>query len=211
MYAVLRVEEMAKSFEFMSNSDVFGAYVKQYVDFEQAELDVLWSKSAQRTYLKNQYLVQQGDLCNSVSFIISGCTRTFYADGDGQEHIVSFAIENWWTADLGSFITQSPADYNVQCIEATRVVQFSYANLEELYQEVPKMERLFRMIVERAYVASQKRLIQNYSLEAKERYVNFVNQYPEITRRVPQYMIASYLGITKEFLSKIKSQLAQST
>jgi len=130
-------------------------------------------------------------------------------DTEGQEHIVMFSIENWWTSDLGSFITQSPADYNVQCLENTQIFQFTYDILEELYIEIPKLERLFRKIVEPAFVASQKRIIRNFSLSAKERYLIFKETYPKIEQRVPQYMIASYLGITKEFLSKIKSQIIQ--
>ena len=118
-----------------------------------------------------------------------------------------FAIENWWTADLGSFITQTPADYNVQCLENSVLAQLSYEDLRQLYLQIPKLERFFRIIIQKAYVASQKRLINNLSLPAKERYLQFREQYPQIEQRVPQYMIASYLGITKEFLSKIRSQL----
>jgi len=182
-------------------------YVKKYIDLTLEEEILLLSKINIRTYLKNQYIVQQGDVCKSVNFIITGCTKTFYMDAEGQEHIVMFSIEDWWTSDLGSFITQKPADFNVQCIENTQLIQFSYDNLEELYIEIPKFERLFRKIVERAFVASQKRIIRNFSLDAKERYKIFKTTYPKIDQRVPQYMIASYLGITKEFLSKIKSQL----
>ena len=182
-------------------------YVKKYIDLTLEEEILLLSKISIRTYLKNQYIVQQGDVCKSVNFIITGCAKTFYMDTEGQEHIVMFSIEDWWTSDLGSFITQEPADFNVQCIENTQLIQFSYDNLEELYIEIPKFERLFRKIVERAFVASQKRIIRNFSLDAKERYKIFKTTYPKIVQRVPQYMIASYLGITKEFLSKIKSQL----
>tara|TARA_R110002073_G_scaffold17446_5_gene65685 strand:+ start:9449 stop:10033 length:585 start_codon:yes stop_codon:yes gene_type:complete len=182
-------------------------YVKKYIDLTLEEEILLLSKINIRTYLKNQYIVQQGDVCKSVNFIITGCTKTFYMDAEGQEHIVMFSIEDWWTSDLGSFITQEPADFNVQCIENTQLIQFRYYNLEELYIEIPKFERLFRKIVERAFVASQKRIIRNFSLDAKERYKIFKTTYPKIDQRVPQYMIASYLGITKEFLSKIKSQL----
>ena len=177
-------------------------YIKKHIDLTIEEETLLFSKIIHRNYLKDQYLVQQGDVCKSVSFIISGCTKTFYMDTEGQEHIVMFSIENWWTSDLGSFITQSPADYNVQCLENTQIFQFTYDILEELYIEIPKLERLFRKIVEPAFVASQKRIIRNFSLSAKERYLIFKETYPKIEQRVPQYMIASYLGITKEFLSK---------
>lgn len=184
-------------------------YINQYVHLTGEEEAILLSKIVHRNYLKDQYIVQQGDVCNSVNFIISGCTKTFHMDLEGQEHVVMFSIEDWWTSDLGSFMTQTPADFNVQCIQNTQLIQFTYENLEVLYKEIPKLERLFRKIVERAFVASQKRIIRNFSLTAKERYQTFKKIYPKIDQRVPQYMIASYLGITKEFLSKIKSQLIQ--
>ena len=119
-----------------------------------------------------------------------------------------FSIEDWWTSDMGSFITQTPADFNVQCIENTELIELTYNDSEELFLKIPKLERFFRKIVEKAYAASQKRIIRSFSLNAKEQYLYFKEQYPSIEQRVPQYMIASYLGITKEFFSKIKSQLA---
>jgi len=189
------------------NNKPFLDYINKYINLSVDEEAILLSKIVQRNYLKDQYISQQGDICKSVNFIISGCTKTFYMDAEGQEHIVMFSIEDWWTSDLGSFITQTPADFNVQCMENTNLIQFTYDKLEELYKEIPKLERLFRKIVERAFVASQKRIIRNFSLTAKERYQIFKKTYPKIEQRVPQYMIASYLGITKEFLSKIKSQL----
>jgi CRP-like cAMP-binding protein len=185
-------------------------YINKFINLTVEEETILLSKIVNRNYLKDQYIAQQGDICKSVNFIISGCTKTFYMDLDGQEHIVMFSIEDWWTSDLGSFITQTPADFNVQCLENTQLIQFTYDNLEELYKEIPKLERLFRKIVERAFTASQKRIIRNFSLTAKERYQIFKKDNPKIDQRVPQYMIASYLGVTKEFLSKIKSQIIQS-
>ena len=157
--------------------------------------------------MKGQYAVQQGDICKYLSFVHSGCLKTFHIDNEGQEHITRFSIENWWTADLGSFITQTPADCNVQCLENTEVIQFSSENLEQLYSEVPKLERLFRLIFQRAFAFSEKRVIRNFSLSAKECYLIFQEQYPQLEQRVPQYMIASYLGITKQFLSKIRNQI----
>jgi|TARA_B110000196_G_scaffold19241_2_gene15113 CRP-like cAMP-binding protein len=182
-------------------------YINIYINLTVEEKTILLSKIIHRNYLKGQYIVQQGDICKSANFIISGCTKTFYMNKEGQEHTVMFSVEDWWTSDLGSFITQTPADFNVQCLENTELIQFTFENLEELYTKIPKLERFFRKIIERAFVASQKRIIKNFSLAAKEHYLIFKETYPEIEQRVPQYMIASYLGITKEFLSKIKSQL----
>jgi CRP-like cAMP-binding protein len=182
-------------------------YINKQISLTEEEELFLLSKVNHRKYLKGQYIVQQGDICKHECFIISGCTKTFYVDDNGQEHIVMLAIEDWWTSDMGSFITQKPADFNVQCLEKTELIQFSYDDKEDLYIEIPKLERFFRRIIEKALAASQKRIIKNFSLTAKERYLNFKELYPTIEQRIPQYMVASYLGITKEFLSKIKSQL----
>lgn len=182
-------------------------YMGNYIDLTPSEVAFLKSKITVRKYLKGQYIVQQGDVCKYECFVLSGCTKTFYIDKEGQEHILMFSIEDWWTSDMGSFITQTPADFNVQCLENSELVMFSFDVIEDLYAGIPKLERFFRQIIERAFVASQKRIVRNFSLSAKEQYLYFREQYPLIEQRIPQYMIASYLGITKEFLSKIKSQL----
>ncbi|OYX23151.1 MAG: hypothetical protein B7Z06_10650 [Flavobacteriales bacterium 32-35-8] len=181
-------------------------YINKYVSLTQEETDVLVSKVIYRKYLKGQYLVQQGDVCKYSCFVISGCTKTFYMDDEGQEHIMMFSIEDWWTSDMSSFINQTPADFNIQFLENTELIMIPYDIIEELYERIPKLERLFRKIIEKAFIASQKRIVRNLSMTAKDRYVYFRNQYPLIEQRIPQYMVASYLGITKEFLSKIKSQ-----
>ncbi len=183
------------------------SYIKRYIELTDEEIAVLSEHVKIRTYLKGQYIVQQGDVCKYESFIISGCAKTFFIDTEGNEHVVMFAIENWWTADLGSFIIQEPADYNVQCLEKTIVAQFTHESLKLLYTQIPQLERFFRIIIQKAYVASQKRIVRNFSLTAKERYLLFRNQYRDIEQRVPQYLIASYLGITKQFLSKIRAEL----
>lgn len=191
------------------NTHLLTDYISKYIDLTAEEERVLMSKIKFRKYLKGQYIVQQGDVCKYTNFLVSGCTRTFYADDKGQEHTIMFGIENWWVSDIGSFITQTPSDYNVQCLEHTHVYQFSYENQEELFESIPKFERLFRKLIERHLVSSQKRIVRGLSLTAKEQYLFFKQQYPNIEQRVPQYMIASYLGITKEFLSKLKKQLTQ--
>ena len=202
LYITVRNKQKIK----MNNKPLLD-YISKYINLTVEEETILFSKIIHRNYLKDQYLTQQGDVCKSVCFILSGCTKMFHIDKEGQEHIVMFSIEDWWASDLGSFISQTPADYNVQCIENTELIQFTYEKLEELYKDIPKLERLFRKIVERSFVASQKRLIRNFSIPAKERYLLFKENYPKIEQRIPQYMVASYLGITKEFLSKIKSKL----
>ncbi|PKG42906.1 Crp/Fnr family transcriptional regulator [Psychroflexus sp. MES1-P1E] len=182
-------------------------YINRYVNLTQNEINLLLENTTNRKYLKGQYIVQQGDICRFESFVIKGCLKTFYLDNEGQEHVVLFAIENWWTADFSSFLTQKPAEYNVQCIENSEVIQFSFEKMEMLYQKIPKLERFFRIIIQKAFVASEKRIVRNFSLSAKVRYLEFKSTYPQIEQRVPQYLIASYLGITREFLSKIRGQI----
>ncbi|HZW63448.1 MAG TPA: Crp/Fnr family transcriptional regulator [Flavobacteriaceae bacterium] len=183
-------------------------YINRYVSLSPEEEAYLQSTLSCRTYLKNQYLLQQGDVCKASSFILQGCVKMFYIDPDGQEHIILLGVEDWWTSDIASFINQQPSVFNIQCLENTTLAQFEYHQIEDIYQHVPKLERFFRMIVERGLAAAQQRLIRNFSMNAKERYLYFRQTYPKIEQRIPQYMVASYLGITKEFLSKIKRQLA---
>lgn len=182
-------------------------YVARYVTLTDDEQALVLSKVIHRKYLRGQYVLQQGDVCQYESFVVSGCLKSFHVDTNGHEHIVMFAIEDWWTGDLGSFFTQTPSAFNIQCLEPSELLQISHRDLEELYLAVPKLERFFRIIIQKAYVASQHRLVGNFSQQAKERYLQFRSQYAKIDQRVPQYMIASYLGITPEFLSRIRSQL----
>lgn len=181
--------------------------LRRYVTLSPEEEAIILSKIRHRTYLKNQYIVQQGDVCRKVVFILSGCAKTFFMDEEGTQHITMFSVEHWWCSDVGSFINQTPADYNIQCLERTKLIEFTHETLEELFVLIPKLERFFKQVLAKAFAVSQKRIISTFSKSALERYQAFKKTYTQIEQRVPQYMIASYLGITKEFLSKIKSQI----
>ena len=167
------------------------------------------SKCRERTFLKGQYVVQQGDISRYQTFILEGKVRTFCLDDKGNEHIVAFGIEDWWVGDICSFATQTPAEFSTQCLERTKVAQISFDDMQQLYKDVPSLERYFRLIVQSAYGNMTKRIVGNHALPAKERYLIFNQSYPDIANRVPLYMIASYLGITKEFLSSIRNKLAK--
>ena len=187
----------------------FIAHLKKEIDLTESDESILVSKLRNRTYLKGQYIVQGGDVSKYQTFILSGKVRTFYLDDNGNEHIIAFGIENWWVGDICSFTTQTPAEFNTHCLEKTTVVQMSYDDMEELYKDIPKFERYFRLIIQKAYGNMSKRIVRNHSMSAKERYILFSENYPEIIQRVPQYMIASYLGITKEFLSSLRKQIVE--
>ncbi len=189
--------------------EAFLEYLSRYVELSPAEESLLVSKLKRRNYLKGQYLVQGGEIDRFQNFIVTGLVRTFYLDEKGNEHIVALGIENWWVGDICSFSTQTPAEFNTQCLAPTTVIQISYPDMQQLYLEIPKLERFFRLIIQKAYGNMAKRLVRNHALPAKERYLLYIEEYPEIFNRVPQYLIASYLGITKEFLSSLRKQIAQ--
>ncbi len=186
--------------------EYIGRYVSLTPDEEQFFVSVLRHKKLK----KRQYLVQAGDVCRFENFVIKGCLRAYYLHQD-EEHIVQFAVENWWTSDLSSFITGKEASLYIDALEDSEVWQISKEDIEQLYLRVPKFERMFRILLQNAFVALQERTIQNLSMTAKERYLLFVGKYPSLEQRIPQVHIASYLGMTPEFLSKIRKQLASGT
>jgi CRP-like cAMP-binding protein len=181
--------------------------IKQHIELTDDEQELLMQHVSKRKYLKGQFVLQQGDVCNYETMVISGCLKTYYINEEGHEHILRFSLENWWAADLGSFINQQPANFNIQCLENTEVHQISFVNMQKLYAQIPKLERFFRIRIEKGFAESEARIIRSLSLTATEKYVKFRERYPQIEQRIPQYMIASYLGMTKEFLSKLRSQL----
>lgn len=181
--------------------------IDRFVILNTEEQEKLVSFLKISRYKKGDFILKMGDVARSACYINKGLTRMFYMDDQGQEHIIMFSVEDWWTSDLGSLVSQSPSDFNVECLEDSEVIEFEYQKLDPMYAELPKMERFFRKLIEKAYSATQKRLIKNLSMSAKDRYLDFNEQYPHIESRIPQYMLASYLGITKEFLSKIKNSV----
>ena len=188
------------------NNNALLSNIYNHIILTPEEEELLLSKIRLRKFLKGQYVLQRGDICKYINFVISGSLKSFHMDNKGNEHILAFAIEDWWIGDLGSFTAQKPADYTIQCIENCELAQLSYEDLQILYTEIPQLERFFRIIIQKAYVFFQRRIIDNLSLTAKEKYLNFIKQYPQFEQRVPQYMIASYLGFTPEFLSKIRKE-----
>lgn len=183
-------------------------HIHNYVTLSDSDIKALKSLTRIKEVRKRQFIVEQGEICRHESFVTRGCLRCYYADEDGNEHIVHFAIEDWWVADLNSFLTQSPARFSIDAIEPSEVIQIDHQNRQQLLERAPKFERYFRLIVQNAFVASQQRIIDSYSKDATKRYHEFKKRYPNIENRVPQYMIASYLGITPEFLSNIRANLA---
>lgn len=156
---------------------------------------------------KRQYLLQEGDVCKYMSFIVKGSGRMYSVNEKGQEHIIRFAIENWWLGDYESYNFGIPSLYNIEVLEDSEVLMIEHEGIKELSAKVPAVDLMIREIDKKGTVATQKRIHSSISLSAEERYDNLVKSYPEFLNRFPQSMIASYLGISPETLSRIRKNL----
>jgi CRP-like cAMP-binding protein len=190
-------------------TDLLIESLEKYIPLSVEDKALICRSVRERKVKKNQFVVHEGAVQKCTNFLNEGSMRTYFIDASGQEHIVQFAIEGWWISDLQSFIMQVPATFNVQAIEDCDLLELPFESLELIYEKIPKMERYFRIITQRAFVSFQQRVVQNISMSAEERYLAFQAKYPKIELRIPQRLIASYLGISAEFLSKIKTRLAQ--
>jgi len=190
-------------------TDLLLESIEKHVALSESDRQLIISCVRERKVKKGQFLVHEGAVSRNTHFVVEGSVRTYFSDMNGQEHIVQFAIEGWWISDLNSFLMQMPASFNVQAIEDSMIQELSFENLEMLYEKIPKMERYFRVITQRAFIAFQQRVIQNISMSAEDRYIAFRQKYPKIELRIPQRLVASYLGVSAEFLSKIKKRLRE--
>jgi len=158
---------------------------------------------------KRRFLLQEGEVCRHSAFVVNGCMRSYTVDDNGFEHILQFAPEGWWIADMYSFISGRPGQLYIDALEDSELLLLSKSHQEKLYYDVPKFERFFRIIVENSLVAGRQRILDNMSLSAVQRYDQFCQQYPTLIHRLPQKQIAAYIGVTPEFLSKLRGEKAR--
>lgn len=158
-----------------------------------------------REVKRKEYLLREGGYCKANYFIVNGCFRMYFVDGKGVDQIVQFGIDNWWITDYVSYGTGRPSQFHIQAVEAATVIVWDQHEEERLFREVPVMERYFRQVLQRTVAAAQQRARYFSDFSGEERYRHFFNAFPEFVQRVPQYMLASYLGFTPEFLSKIRA------
>lgn len=158
---------------------------------------------------KKQFLLQKGEPSNHMRFIADGCLKLYRIDNNGKEHILQFGIKGWWVNDLYAYLTQKPATFFIQAITDSLVLQIHKDQLDQLYDTVPMMDRFFRIKTQSGYVALQDRTVNSMSQTADERYFEFVKRYRVMEQQIPQYMIASYLGITPEHLSALRKNLTE--
>lgn len=171
------------------------------------EANIFESFWIRKTYQKGDYLLRNGETCRYDTYVISGVVKAFYINSEtGNEEILFFAIDDWWASDIDSFSKQKPSIYTIQAIEKTTVLRISYPSFQKLLEKIPSLERYFRLILESYLGALQKRIIYNNVFDAENRYYDFLATYPKIVEKVPQYLIASYLGISPEFISRIRKK-----
>jgi CRP-like cAMP-binding protein len=188
--------------------EVFFQALKEKVDFSEEDLATVKKLLTPKKLRKRQYLLQEGDVCKYVAFVEKGVLRSYTIDEKGSESIIQFALEGWLISDLYSFLTAEPATYTIDAIEDCELVMISKNAHEELLKKLPKYETWIRLQITAAYISLQRRITSVISLYPEERYANFTAAYPLIVQRVPQHMIASYMGLTPETLSRVRRKIA---
>lgn len=189
--------------------EVFFRAIKEKVPFSDEDLAVIRNYITPKKIRKRQYLLQEGDACKFFAFVEKGALRSYSVDEKGAEHIIQFALEGWTISDLYSFLTGEAATYNIDALEDSELVLINKAAHEELLGTLPKYETWVRIQITGAYIAMQQRLTSVISLSLEERYANLTGTYPEIVQRVPQHMIASFMGLTPETLSRVRKRISR--
>jgi len=179
--------------------------IGRHISLDREETVFFISLLKEQELAKKDFVLKEGQLCRYISFVNSGTLRAYYSDKEGRESTIMFAVADWWITDMYCFVNQLPAMLHIEALEKSHILQLQKKDLDKLYVKVPKFERFFRVLMQNAYTREQLRIIQNLSLPAEERYNNFLAKYPQIVKQVTQKQIASYLGITPEFLSAIRA------
>jgi CRP-like cAMP-binding protein len=180
--------------------------VGRRIDLDEEEKQYFLSLLQVKTVRKRQFLLQEGDVCRNEYFVNKGCLRAYVIDAKGTEHVLQFAVEDWWIGDMHSFISQQPSRMAIDALEDSEVFYLDKHSWDELMTRVPKFERFFRILLQGAFITLQNRVTSALSATAEQRYTEFLERYPQFEQRVPQHQIAAYLGITPESLSRIRKQ-----
>lgn len=188
------------------DQSVIIAHTQKFIKLNQEEQEYFLSLLQEKKLSRKDFFLKENEVSDRTAFVLSGCLRAYSVDENGIEHILQFAPQNWWITDMFSVLSGKPAHLNIDAIEDSEILILSKNDQEKLYEKVPKFERYFRILVENSTVASRQRVLDNLELSAKERYGKFCNTYPTLINSIPQKQIASYIGVTPEFLSKMKAE-----
>ena len=185
--------------------------IRRYVTFREEEAEQLIDILTVKKIRKRQFLDQPGFVSRYRNYVVDGAFRSYYVDEEGKEHTVQIAVDDWFVSDFYSYITQTPATLFVEALEDSTILQMEYDKIESLCKEIHALSEYFRVSTEKAFAFSRNRALSNISKSAEDRYTEFLDRYPNIIDRVPQYIVASYLGMSAEFLSKIRKRSEQSS
>ena len=180
-------------------------HIEKFINLEPSEIDTLESCLQLSKVKKKEHLLQEGQICNTMYFVVKGCMRQYIINTKGSEQTLQFAIENWWITDLLSYHNHIPSNFYIQAVENSEVIAIEKPTMEALLIQIPKLERYFRNKTQKSFGAMQMRIKFLFTMSAEERYHHFNDNFPEFVQRVPQYMIASYLDFSAEFMSKIRA------
>lgn len=181
--------------------------IVNHISLTQEEQAHFLSKTETHNYKAKTILLNAGEICKHSYFVNSGILRSFNINDNIVEHVLAFACRGWWISDMYSYFSQKPGHLFIEVLEDAEVISLSKKNQEQLYLDIPKLERFFRILTENSLVANQERLMDNLSLSAEERFEKFCMKYPELVYKIPQKQIASFIGVTPEFFSKMKTRL----
>jgi len=184
-------------------------YFNGLIPLKKEEKELVQAKFHHRLYRKRQYVLQEGDICTHLNFVVRGCLRLYKIDDRGNTHILQFAAENYWVNDLGSFHGLKASELNIDALEDTVTLQINRDDLVTLFTQAPKFDRIFRVLMENSYIRLQQRLLQNISSTAEDRYKSFIEIYPHLVNRLSQVQIAAFLGIAPESLSRLRNGLSK--
>jgi len=189
--------------------DLLISNISKHISLTVEEIEFFTSLLKLKSLANGEFLLREGNVCKYESFVIKGCLKTYYLDENGFEHIIDFSIEEWWADDLYSLLTQTASKSNIKAIEDTDILQIGKTDLELLYKKIPKFERFFRILFQNAFISQREQINLALSASAQERYLLFVKKKPYAEKRFSQKDIASYLGVTPQFLSTLKKKLSQ--
>lgn len=182
--------------------------IKSHITLSEEEVKDFCDLFEQKTVKKKSFLLKEGEVCKFEGFVVEGLFRVFHIDADGMDQVLYFATENWWITDIDSFTNAVPSQLFIEALEDSEVYVISKENKEYAYENLPLVERLFRIMTQKTHVALQRRMIDNLSKAADQRYLEFIDRYPQLAQRLTNQQIAAYLGITNVFLSKIRKKIA---
>lgn len=195
--------------KFSQMYQVLRDYIEAKTPISDQEFEIVKTYFIPKKLRRKQYLLQEGEICKQTAFVTKGALRMYRVDEKGDEHILQFGLENWWVSDRESVYSGEPSKYNIDALEDSEVLMIDNVKIEELKSKVGSMQKLFDVMNQNNFIAAQKRIHSAISKSAEERYHEFMTAYPQIIQRVPQHMIASYLGIKAETLSRIRKSWAK--